>query len=271
MRQRAQEGPHFTEVATHVRRFLATSTAMVALAACGGASSSTAAPPRSQSTASAAGSGPCRTVTDTTPIQLVPNACAALWTPYGVTAVPPGNVIQQENIPPAPQVTNKTGGAVSDADAQAWAAANSRTGAWYRWAEANDQPALLPHVIAGTLVSATEQQLLAQGARIDQPDCALFPLTVSVYPIQDDGRAYFAKKNVTVTDQWALVISYPGPCVATVTYADGHTSSLQELPGPGMAFGPGVLKHDPVLGDIWYADAAGSCTDPAAPAEWCGH
>lgn len=162
-----------------------------------------------------------------------------------------------------------TGGAVSDADAQASADANNRTGGWYKWAEANDQPALLRHLLAANLVSANEQQLLAQGARIDQPDCALFPTSDRLYPIKDDGRAYFAKKNVAVTDPYVLVIGYAGPCAATVTYSDGHTSTLQELAAPGTGFGTGALRHDPVLGDIWFAEAAGSCADAGAPAAWC--
>jgi hypothetical protein len=74
-----------------------------------------------------------------------------------------------------------------------------------------------------------------------------------------------------VTDQYVLVIGYSGTCAATVTYPDDHTSSLPELPGPGTGFGPGALKHDPLLGDIWFSEATGTCTDPTAPPEWCGH
>jgi hypothetical protein len=210
-------------------------------------------------------------VIQTTPINEVVPDCAALWQAYGVTAVPPANELQVEHVPAAAHVTNKTNGAVSDADAKKWADAGNWDSGWFKWAEANDQPALLSHLAAPTVLNRNELQLLEQGATIDQPDCAIYPSSATLYPITPDDAAYFARKNLQINDQYVLVLTYSGPCTATVMYPDGRTISLAELTGAATAFAPGVLRDDPLLGDIWFSDGSGTCTDPAGPpAEWCG-
>src|SRR5438132_9837578 len=119
--------------------------------------------------------GPCATVKTTTSIDQVPTACAALWAPYDVTKVPPPDIIQQERVPPAPHVVNKTNGAVSDAEAQSWANASNNGSGWFKWAEANDQPGFLTHLEVIADVLPAEQLALSRGAYVTQPDCNLYP------------------------------------------------------------------------------------------------
>jgi hypothetical protein len=184
--------------------------------------------------------------------------------------VPPPDILQQEHVPAAPHVTNMTNGAVSQADAQHWADANNWAAGWYKWAEAYDQPFLLPHLAGPALISPTEEQALESGARITQPDCAIYPLTATLFPVLADGKAYFSSKHLNADDAYVVVVTFRGPCAATALYPDGHTMPISETSGPGTAFVPGVLRHDSLLGDIWYSDAGGSCADPAGPPkEWC--
>ena len=164
-----------------------------------------------------------------------------------------------------------TNGAVSQADAQRWADANDWDSGWAKWAEANAQPALLPYLSGPALISPTEEQALAVGATIDQPDCNLYPTSEKLFPTGADGQAYFARKGLPANDSYVLVAVYAGPCTAVATYPDGHTQTISELTAPSTAFLPGSLRHDPLLGDIWYADAGGNCSDPLGPPPtWCG-
>lgn len=185
--------------------------------------------------------------------------------------VPPPDILQQEHVPPAPRVVNMTNGAVSQSDAQHWADADNWGAGWYKWAEAYDQPYLLPRLAGPALISPTDEQALEHGAHINQPDCAMYPLSKSLYPILADGKAYFASKNLPTDDSFLLVVQFTGPCAATATYPDGHTQSIPEATGPVTVFVPGTLRHDPLLGDIWFTDGGGNCSDPAGPPpEWCG-
>ena len=256
----------------HVSQMLVGGTCLL-LSACG-ASATTPTPSRasqSPGASASAANGACSSVHTTTPIDKVPVACAALWEPYRVTMVPPSDILQQEHVPAAPRVVNMTSGAVSQADAQHWANASNRGSGWYKWAEAFDQPYLLPHLVGPALIGPTQEKALEQGARISLPDCAIYPLTNALYPVLADGKAYFASKHLPTDDTYVLVVTYSGPCAATATYPDGHTQSIPETSGPVTAFEPGVLRPDAVLGDTWYTDAGGSCSDPAGPPpEWCG-
>ena len=185
--------------------------------------------------------------------------------------VPPPDEIRQENLPPTPKVTNMTNGAVSQADAQHWADANTWGGGWYRWADAHGQRFLLPKLVGPALVSPDEEQALEQGATIVDPDCAFFPTSMTLFQVAADGKAYFARKSLPVDEDWVFVVAFTAPCAITATYPDGHTQTISQLSQPAVGFIPGEFRHDPLLGDIWYTDAGGNCNDPAGPPpEWCG-
>jgi hypothetical protein len=243
------------------------------LAACGSSSTRT---PSAGSSASPSASvtvgGPCASVKTTTAIVDVPPACAALWAPYQVTKVPPPDILQQEHVPLAPPVKNTTNGAVSDADAQLWANASARDSGWYKWAEANDQPSFLRHLVGPALINPLEVQAMQQGATILQPDCNLYPTSNTLFKIGSDGQAYFGRKGLPTDNAYVIVVGYTkAPCSETIQYPDGRTATIDDFAQPTVAFAPGKFIRDPVLGDIWFGDAGGSCQDTTGPPpEWCG-
>ena len=213
----------------------------------------------------------CASVHTTTPITKVPTACELLWEPTHDTLVPPVNILQQEQVPPAPPVKNMTNGAVSQADAQHWADAANWDSGWGKWAEANDQPFLLSRLTGPALVPTADVQALQQGATIEQPACNLYPTSYALFPVGAAGGAYFTRKRLPADMAFVFVVVFTGPCYPVAKYPDGHQQQLPGLATTMTGFEPGKLEHDPLVGDIWYADAGGNCDDPAGPpADWCG-
>jgi len=215
-------------------------------------------------------SGPCASVRTTTPITDVPQACAELWAPYQVTKVPPPDILEQEHVPPAPPVVNMTNGAVSDATAQLWADASNRDSGWFKWAEANDQPALLMYLVGPAVISSQDEQALSEGARILQPDCDLYPTRNELFVVGPEDKTYFARKQLPTDASFVFVVLYSAPCAETALYPDGHTESIQDFTQQITTFVPGTFRSDHVLGSLWYSDAGGHCQDPAGPpVSWC--
>lgn len=239
------------------------------LAACGG-SGGTAPTATLRASASTTSTDPCSSVKTTTPIEDVPTACAALWAPYGVTKVPPVDILQQEHVPAAPPVANMTGGAVSQQEAQAWANASNRGSGYYEWAEANGQLALLSHLVGTSDIAPNEEQALAEGAVVYLPACDLFPLSNTLYPITAADQTYFARKHLPTEDPYVLVARFAGPCSETIRYPNGASSQYTVAATSELTFEPGMYRDDPALGSIWFTDGGGNCEDPAGPpAEWC--
>jgi hypothetical protein len=252
---------------------------LLACTACGALPPANAAPPRPGATSPAAApsgaatakAGPCAAVTVTTSITQVSPACQQLWSPYGVNEVPPSNELTLEHVPLAPAVVNMTNGAVSDADAQHWADASNWDSGWWKWAQGHDQLFMLRNLVGASLIPADEVDVLQNGGTVDQPDCNLYPLSWKLFPIDAAARAYFARRNLQTTDAYVFVIVYAGPCSEKLHDANGTTSSIVDFTQDTTVFQPGVLRRDPVLGDIWFADAGGDCQDPnGPPAAWCG-
>jgi hypothetical protein len=242
----------------------------VMVASCGPATPSSTASPTSHSTTAprpSAAAGACASVATTTPIAQVPAACAALWAPYGVTKVPPANLT--DGTPTTPQVVNATQGAVSDAQLAQWILASNRDSLWYRWAEANDQPKLLPHLASMSLYPVAELRALAANEAVIQPDCALFPTKVILFPLTTADRQFFMSQGESVSDSYAFVSSYPGPCAITALTPAGQTITIASYPTPGVTFFASHLVSDGVLGPLLFADGAGNCNDRGAPTTWC--
>jgi hypothetical protein len=214
---------------------------------------------------------PCAAVLTTTEITSVATACQDLWAPYGVTEVPPSNELAVEGVPVPPAVVNMTGGAVSDATAQRWAEASNRDSGWWQWAQGHDQLYMLRFLVGPALIPADEVEVLQNGGTVDQPACNLYPIRWQLFPVDAAGRAYFARKSQPSDDAYVFVIVYSGPCSETTHSANGTVSSIVDFTADTTVFQAGVFRHDPVLGDIWFADATGTCQDPSGPPPaWCG-
>jgi hypothetical protein len=235
--------------------------------------SARSAAPRSSAPSSGAAVAPgaCAGVRITTPIEQVALACQNLWLPYGVTKIPPADELRLEHVPSAPMVSNMTGGAVPDTTAQHWADASNWDSGWWKWAQQNDQPLLLRHLVGPALVSAVEVEALLRGGSIAQPDCNLYPISWKLFAVGAAGRAYFARKGLPTDDSYVFVVVYTGPCTETVNHAGGGTTTIVDFTQNTMVFSPGILRHDPLLGDLWFGDAGGNCQDPLGPPPaWCG-
>jgi hypothetical protein len=215
--------------------------------------------------------GPCSGVTTTTPIEDVALACQELWLPYGVTAVPPANELQRLHVPDAPTVVNMTDGAVADTTAQHWADASNWDSGWWKWAQANSQLFMLRNLVGPALIPVAEVDALQDGGSVAQPDCNLYPISSKLFAVGDAGRAYFARKHLPTDDMYVFVAVYRGPCSEVVKTVDGQTTSIVDFTENTTVFTPGVFRSDPVLGDLWFADAGGDCQDPTGPPPaWCG-
>lgn len=207
----------------------------------------------------------------TTPIEQVALACQTLWLPYGVTQVPPADMLRLERVPNAPTLVNMTGGAVPDATAQHWADASNWDSGWWKWAQQNDQLLLLRYLVGPALVSGAEVEALQSGGSIAQPDCNLYPISLKLFAVGAAGRAYFARKGLRTDDPYVFVVVYTGPCTEIVHHAGGGTTTIVDFTQNTTVFSPGILRHDPLLGDLWFGDAGGNCHDPVgAPPAWCG-
>jgi hypothetical protein len=197
-------------------------------------------------------------------------ACATLWASRGVNVVPPLNELALERVPAAPAVVNMTGGAVADATAQQWADASNRDSGWWKWAQGHDQLFMLRYLVGPALIPADEVESLQNGGTVEQPDCNLYPLSWKLFPVGADGKAYFARKNLPTDDAYTFVVVYSGPCSETLRTSSGAATTIVDFTVDTTVFSAGVLRHDPVLGDIWFADAGGNCQDPSGPpSAWC--
>jgi hypothetical protein len=119
------------------------------------------------------------------------------------------------------------------------------------------------------VVNAQLAQLMRQGVVISDPSCDLFAERYVLFPMTPQGRQFLASFGETTTDQFVLEEGYPGPCALTATFKDGHTQSLFPTSAAVTSVAAGAVRHDPMMGDIWFITAAGLCTDRGAPVDWC--
>lgn len=245
------------------------------LSGCGGGGSAkhsglSAAAPTTASSSTPASLDPsaCAGVTRETPIEKVSPGCRALWSGYHVTVVPPFGL--SDRVPQPPRVENRTGGAVTDAQARQWALDANRANVWFQWAEANDQVNLLDRVVSTSLLSPDEARILRTGGRVFQPNCVLFPVRVRLFPVDSAARTYFTEHGKFSGDKYVFVNTYRPRCTVTDVTGSGKRSRLATLTTSSVAFNVGSVQgSDSLLGEIWFQTAFGSCTDQGRPAAWC--
>lgn len=114
-----------------------------------------------------------------------------------------------------------------------------------------------------------ELQAMAAHEPIMQPDCALFPIKVTVFAITHDDRRFFVSQPETARDSYVFVGTYPGPCIVTATAASGKAIALAYYPTTGSTFFASHLVDDPLLGPLLFYDGAGNCSQAGVPPRWC--
>jgi hypothetical protein len=131
------------------------------------------------------------------------------------------------------------------------------------------QVPILKALVTGSLIPGTELSALSKGAHINEPDCSSFGTKYAFFPIGSSGQQFYASLGQHTTSAFVLAETYPGPCRIQATYPDGHVEVLFSYSTAGTTVFAGSVRHDPVLGDIWYSEAAADCNTQHGPAAWC--
>jgi len=194
-------------------------------------------------------------------------ASLADWQRLGATEVPPAS-LRQVSLG-ATQVVDQTAGAVSEADAKAWAQAFFRTFGYLLWAVGRGQDRFLltsglssapltvfqPNVndIVGARNAGDRVEYTSQVFR----RLVVRPVPRSLQPAIE--RAQYVWKP------YAIYLDAVGPAASTWIDAHGsRTVKTQVPPGvPAYELVGGELKHDPLMGDVWVLASDFDCTAPS--------
>lgn len=188
-----------------------------------------------------------------TPLAQASAQLQQVWTPYDVTVIPSRHVL--DGMPAPPTVINMTNGALSNADAQALAWAEYRQNAFIGWLEAAVQPGLNNHLREAGLFNGILGNTVRAGTSVNDPACDLYAAKIAVVPVDSSITAFESGKGYTVTSQYAMVVLYSGGC--TVKTAAGQ--ALFSDQSNTIAVETGAIRHDDVLGDVFYQESGRDC------------
>lgn len=191
---------------------------------------------------------------------------ADAWRARGAAEVPPENVRQVDlgSI----VVTNQTSGAVSDADARAWALALLRSSNYDDWALNRMQDGFL---LRGGLSSVPQvvftaelghiQAARAAGAHVEATSQTIRRLVLR--PVPDTLKQFFGSQLMTWSP-YAFYVDKIGPSELAYVDASGTRTVKSRLAaGVGVPeLFAGQLVHDQVLGDFWRLDSDFDCGAP---------
>jgi len=246
-----------------------------------GSACATAAPPIRTAPSAAASTGAPASGTATvglrlcqkdaagTPLTQASGACQRAWRGYGITVVPPKDVLAQSHavtLGPG-QVTNHDP-KVSAGDAVRAANGYISAFSWYIWAEVNKQPTLVRHLLADQAISSDEARALRDGADITFSGACAAPKGVALFAVKDSDRAFLSANRMPISAQQALIATYELPCTGTAAFADGQSAVVTDIHAPVSIVSAGNLVADPNLGDIWFTAGTALCA-PSAPTGWC--
>lgn len=193
-----------------------------------------------------------------------PSAVAAdAWRARGADQVPPDSVRQVALG--AIGVVNQTGGAVSDADARAWALALLRSSNYDDWALNHMQDGFLlgsglssvPRIVfAGELGHI--QAARTAGARVEATSQTVRRLVLRAVP---DGLRQLFTAQLMTWSPYAFYVDKIGP--SQIDYVDpSGTRSVKARLGSGVGVPElfaGQLVRDEVLGEVWRLDSDFDC------------
>jgi hypothetical protein len=222
---------------------------MAAMAACDGSA---------KASPSGRGSG---TVTGSAPPTAAP---LSEWQRLGATEVPPA-ALQRVSLGPI-QVIDQAGGAVSDADARAWAAALLRTLGYIGWAVSQGQDGFLLHAGLSSVPTVLQPNLtdIAQarqaGARAEYERETIRRLLVRT--VAQGLQGVFQSLQYAWTP-YAIFLDALGPVGTTWVDAQGHRTLHSQPVSPNAAASElvgGEIRHDPLMGDVWVLASDWDCT-----------
>jgi hypothetical protein len=189
------------------------------------------------------------------------------WQKVGATEAPPGTLRQVALG--ATQVVNETNGAVSDADARAWAEGFLRAYGYLQWAVTRGQDQFL---IRGGLSAAPLSVLRPNlndilagrqaNGHIEYSPQTFRRLVVRQAP-QSLQKLYTGVQFVWT--QYAIYLDAVGPASTTVVDAAGNrkVKAAVAAGAPEFELVGGQLSHDPLMGDVWMLDADFDCLAPS--------
>jgi hypothetical protein len=259
----------------------------VVFGACGGAASSSTtkaaatgmpsatASPRASTSTAPTGVGLYPTID--TPVASAPSAMGFAWLNLAISKTIPGSDIFSK-APQMPTVINKTNGAVSAVDAQAVVAALWREETLLQWAQAHDENGFMFNTLLGTQESNVllpdAQAALAEGGTVIDPNCDIFPVSVTLWPHTAGVDAWLTDANEqTAAPIVAVVPFHEANCRLTIT-VHGKTSTevadLQESHGVDPVLWVGEVVDDPTVGPYFKLEASTSCLRPKAVPAMCG-
>jgi len=187
-----------------------------------------------------------------TPIAQATPQLKQVWTAYDVTVIPSRHTL--DTMPEPPKVINKTGGQVSDADAQAMAWAEYRENAFIGWMELHTQPGLNNHLRDSGLFTGDIGDAVRAGKSVTAPPCDLYAGTMAVVTVDQPIVAFEQGRGFSVTAAYALVGKY-APCTTSITGGAPLFSSSV----PGTIVETGSIRPDDVLGSIYYSESGRDC------------
>jgi DNA-binding XRE family transcriptional regulator len=197
-----------------------------------------------------------------TPIEAAAPWLQSLWRQYDVTQIPGRRVA--ESIPVPPPVRNLTLGAVCDRDAQLWLRADYRSSAYFGWLTANRQVGLDRHLHEDVFLTGKVGEEVRAGDQVIYDPCYLYAARAALVPVDDQlQHLLMADQQPTTTARYALVEYLAAPC-STTDIAPGKPARRDVSTKPETIIEPGVLRNDPLLGDIWYSEALYVCPSPAS-------
>jgi hypothetical protein len=187
------------------------------------------------------------------------------WRKRGATELPPTGLrtVSLQGI----EVVNQTSGAVSDAEASAWASALLRAINYEFWAVSRQQDRFLvqsglssaPLVIFRPDLADIDAARKAK-AQVEYTGKVLHRLVLR--PAPEALRATFTKQ-LAVWKPYAFYLDAVGPATKRVTDATGHqtTQTLFQPGAPAFELVGGELIHDALMGDVFVFASDWDCLD----------
>ena len=190
------------------------------------------------------------------------------WAVYGVTIIPSRHVFA--GMPAVPAVLNKTNGALTQAQVQQIGLAYYRTNALWGWASSRDQTKLQVYLANQGFLNTAAGDAESKGEPVQEPTCALYPTQMAVVPVDSSITSFLQAHGYTVSSAQALSEGYKTPCTITALTPTGPQPVFNEKYGTTLGVETGSVRADPVLGLVYFREAARECPESGLPTPWPG-